>query len=227
MAFAGEGETDELEEFIIMSNTETARLGHLPGDHPADRQDTGEILFDLPDAGPEEVEGGGGEAGGSALVVGIDEARQPRLARGSRSPGQDHRVSALEVTALSLETSPPLIVDRPTDWIGEPAGLTGRIGRRRDPHRFDLDHPTGSEPRQDGVDPAGDFVALEIGRALAVGAGEVPTGHQRAVLEQDDAVLDQGRIGHQVGEGWAGMAEGAERDHGGPHARRQGVEVGR
>ena len=227
VVLAGDGEADELEELVVVRNAEAARLAHLTGDHPADRQDAGEILLDLADAAAEEVERGVDEARGAALVVGIDEAGQPRLARGSGAPRQDHRVTALEMTALAFETDPPFVVDRPADGIGKPAGLPGRVGRCRHPHRLDLNHPAGPEPRQNGVDPAGDLVALEIGRALAVGAGEIPAGHHRAVLEQDDAVLDQRRIGHQIGEGRAGMAEGAERDHAGPHARRQGVEVGR
>lgn len=120
---------------------------------------------------------------------------------------------AFVVPPLLLEMCPPLCIDDAGDRIREMAGILCWIIPCRHPDSLDLDHPSGPEARQDGIDLSRHLVALGIGRAFAVRAGKVPARHQRAVLQENDAVIDQPGIGNEIGKGWSGMAERFEGNH--------------
>ncbi len=89
-------------------------------------------------------------------------------------------------------------------------GLVCRVIFSRDPDSLDLDHPTGTEARQDGVDLRDTSLRFGVGRTFAIRPGKIPAGHQRAVLQENDAVVDQARIRDEIGKGRTGMAERLE-----------------
>lgn len=64
-----------------------------------------------------------------------------------------------------------------------------------------------AKPRKDGVDLLRHFVALGVGRTLAIRAGKIPTGHQGSVLQQDNAIIEDAGVGHQICKRWSGMPE--------------------
>ncbi|NRP74873.1 hypothetical protein ILFOPFJJ_05796 [Ensifer psoraleae] len=97
---------------------------------------------------------------------------------------------ALEMSPLAREMSPALPVDCPGDSIGEMAAVFRGIIVRRDTDGLDPDHPAASEPRQDGVDLAREFVALDVGGAFGIRPSKIPAGHQASVLQQEDAIAD-------------------------------------
>ena len=121
---------------------------------------------------------------------------------------------AFKVAAFGLEPRAAFLVDRSCHRIGKMAGLPRWVIGRRHANSFHLDHPAGAETRQDRIDLPRDFIAFQIGRALTIRPGKIPARHERAVLQQDDAISDQSRIGQQVGERRFGIPELLERDHG-------------
>ena len=84
---------------------------------------------------------------------------------------------AFEMPPTPLEMASALIVDRLRDGIGKMAFSARRIIRCRNSNGLDLDHPARAETRQDRVDLARDFVALDIGRTFESG----PAKYQPAI----------------------------------------------
>ncbi len=213
MVFADNAEAGELQQIVIFGGTGSAAFLGLLCNHAADRDDVSHILLELADRTPEVIERAIGKGGRAGLIVGIDIFDEAGLALLRFAIGQDDGVLALIVPVRRLKTLAPFLIDQRTYLVGEMAVVPGRIGRRRHAHGLDLDHPARSEPGENGIDLAADLVALEIGRAFVIRTGEIPAGHQAPVLEQERAVIDQGRIGQQVGEGRAGMTKSLECNH--------------
>ncbi len=135
---------------------------------------------------------------------------------------------ALIVSLLPLEMRPPFRIDGTGDRIGEMAGSLCWIIPRRHPDSLNLDHPARTEARQDGIDLSRHLVALGVGRTFAVRSGKIPAGHQRAVLQEKNAVVDEPGIGNEISKGRSGMAERFEGNHAVlPQYLRHGDDVAR
>ncbi|NRP90461.1 hypothetical protein GFPCMMHI_06388 [Ensifer adhaerens] len=137
-------------------------------------------------------------------------------------------MAALEMPPFLLEVHASLVIDGAGDWIGEVRFSLIRVITGRHAHGLDLDHPAGTKPRQDGIDLPRHLVTLGVGRTFAVGAGKIPAGHERAVLQENDAVVDQPGIGNEISKGRSGMAERFEGNHAvPPQYLRHGDDVAR
>ena len=135
--------------------------------------------------------------GAIARAALIEPALGPRGVLGWRQPEQRQEIPALEMRAFFLELSASLGVDEARGGVGK---LVARIGVGGLTLRLDEDRPAGPQAAQGVVEPPGDRDELGGRRRIQIGTAEPRGALERAVLVEDDALLDQRRPGQEVGE---------------------------
>lgn len=126
--------------------------------------------------------------------------------------------------AFCQELPAALLVDHVADRIGEMRQCWIGIGGCWQAHGVEPIGPTAAAAGQRGIE-AGGAVVLLLGRH----AGDVrpaieKAADQRAVLGQHQPVIDQRRIGQQIGKARLSGMEGLQRQH--QRAPRAGRERG-
>nr|GEU28173.1 hypothetical protein [Tanacetum cinerariifolium] len=112
--------------------------------------------------------------------------------------------------AQLFEQAAALLVHGGGERIREMRGARRRIAGGSAAHRIDVDHPAAAHAGQRLVQAERHHLALLLGAAGVVLALVQPGGHERAVLADDDAVIDHGSVVEQVGEAGAFRAMALE-----------------
>ena len=99
--------------------------------------------------------------------------------------------------ALLLELRAALGIDQRGRRIGK---VASRIAAGGMPLRLDEDRPAGAEPAQGVVEPAGDGDKFGRHALIEIGPAKPCRALERAVLVEDDALVDQSGPGQEVGE---------------------------
>ena len=118
----------------------------------------------------------------------------------------DGDVEGLEVSLPGAgEHRPALLVDGARDPIREMGKFAlAVVGRRRADH-VDVNGPTVFEWGERLVDPEGHHFLVPFAGAFGVRARVAPSGHERAVLVDDHAVVHDGGVVEQIHEAVAGL----------------------
>src|SRR5450755_3281996 len=132
-----------------------------------------------------------------AIAPLVEEALGAPSFFGRRQIEKGQEVAGLVMRALLLELSAALYIDQGRRHIRE---MTFGILAGRMALRLDEDSPAGTEPTQRVVQPSGD--ADEFGRhgGIQVRPPKFCGTLKRAILVEDDTLVDQGSPGQEVRE---------------------------
>ena len=144
----------------------------------------------------------------------IEHAFRPSYVLARRQVQEREKVTRLVVRSLLLELRLALGVDEGRRGIWKHAR---RIGSRRMALRLDEDGPTRSQTADRVVEAGSDGHELGLDRALQIRPPKPRRPLQRAVLVEDDALIDERGPGQEVGKTDIGAAIFGEIEHDRPH----------
>lgn len=201
MIQAGHAELQPL-QLLVVRHGRTVLLHHL---HPAQtfqldgrRKPAFEVLY----LALEVLD----EVSRAPLLVGlvgvVMEHQLHELAFGQnrREPRHGDDEEAFVQRAQALEQPPPFFIDCGRYRIGKVRKARIAVARCRPAHCINVNHPAVAERRKRLVDAERDKLALRFGSTRVVGPAIEPRRHERAVLADNHAVINDSSVIEQIGQ---------------------------